>query len=105
MAFTLLGHARHLRKAVINSSFDFSAVQAISRWILDDLEDCSPSFLQLAAQAQALSDAVSLSSGLGLIEIWSTFFVGNRSMSTSSELVDIDKLARCLKGTHVIASA
>lgn len=65
------------------------------------MEDCPPAFLPLATKVQALSDAVSLSSGLGLVEIWSTFFVGSHPTPSSTELIAIDKLASCLKDSHI----
>ncbi|KAF9464151.1 midasin nuclear AAA ATPase [Collybia nuda] len=101
LASSLLGYGRYLRKASMKSSFDFSAVQAISKWIIDAVDNCPPPFLPLVTQAQALVDAVSLTSGFGLVDIWSTFFVEGLSALSSTELDTIDKLASSLKSTSM----
>jgi midasin len=77
--------------------FDFSAVQAITRWITDSVENCSPAFMSLAIQARALSETVSLSSGLGLTEIWSSFFIDELPTSVVTKLGELEKLTSSLR--------
>jgi midasin len=80
-----------------NVALDFSVVQAITRWINDALNNCPPAFIPLAMQAAALHKTVSLSSGLGLIEIWSAFFTVRPSTTTIAELEHLDKLVASLQ--------
>lgn len=98
LSLTLLGYSRYLRRVTANESFDFSALQAICRWITDAVEDCPPAFIQLATQARILSETVSLSSGLGLIEIWSSVFIDKSQTSSTSALEDIEARTLDLKG-------
>lgn len=54
--------------------FDFSTAYAFLPWIVNLLED-SPTFLsELKERAVALRSATSLSTGLGLLSIWSGYF-------------------------------
>ena len=78
-------------------TFDYSAVQAITRWITDSVEDCSSAFMSLATQARALSETVSLSSGLGLTEIWSAFYVDELPGSVTTKLGDLEKISSSLQ--------
>lgn len=94
---TLLQDGRHLRRTMTSDTFDFSAVQAITRWITDSLENCSSAFMSLATQARALSETVSLSSGLGLTEIWSAFFIDELPTSVVTELGDLEKFTSALQ--------
>jgi len=97
LTLTLLEHGRHLRRTMMSEVFDFSAVQAITRWITDSVENCPPAFIPLATQARALSETVSLSSGLGLSEIWSTFFTDALPASVVKKLGDLEKFASSLR--------
>jgi midasin len=97
LALKLLKYARYLRRATSSAFFDYSAVQAISRWIAGALYECSPIFLHLASHARALEDAVSLSSGLGLTEIWSSFLVHRSLDLPAVELIRFDTEAGNLR--------
>jgi midasin len=81
---------------MISDTFNFSAVQAITRWITDSVENCSSVFMPLAMQAHALSETVSLSSGLGLTEIWSAFFIDELPSSAVTKLEVLEKLTSSL---------
>ncbi|KAJ7086033.1 midasin nuclear AAA ATPase [Mycena belliarum] len=96
LALKTIHYAGHLRKAIGNTHFDYSAVQAISNWLTDALHDCPPEFIQLANHVQALAQAVALSTGLGITEIWSKFLASKIS-DFPSTLVRLDDLARHLE--------
>ncbi|RDB14764.1 Midasin [Hypsizygus marmoreus] len=96
IASNLLNYSRYLHKALGAGSIDFSALQAICRWIAEAIENSSSSFDTVATQMRGLHDAVSLSSGLGMIEIWSNLFV--ERPPTISGLENIDAYSACLNG-------
>ncbi|KAF8073543.1 midasin nuclear AAA ATPase [Lyophyllum atratum] len=83
----LLGYGRRLRR-ITETAFDFSALQATCRWIVDTVENSPAAFSAVARQARALRDTISLSTGLGLIEIWSSLFL-DRPLITSSGRLDV----------------
>jgi midasin len=97
LALTLLKHGRHLRRTMAHDVFDFSSVQAITRCITDSVENCPPPFISLATQAHALSETVSLSSGLGLNEIWSALYVDELPTTVITRLGDLEKSAASLR--------
>ncbi|KAL0578801.1 AAA ATPase midasin [Marasmius crinis-equi] len=73
LAGVLLKYSRRLRSLIAGPVFDFSSVQTISRWILDASESFSTHEASLVMCAKTLHDITSLSSGLGLNEIWKVF--------------------------------
>jgi midasin len=97
LTLTLLKYGRHLRKTMSHDVFDFSSVQAITRCITDSVENCPPPFISLATQARALSETVSLSSGLGLNEIWSALYVDELPTTVVTRLGDLEKFASSLR--------
>ncbi|KAK0187828.1 midasin nuclear AAA ATPase [Armillaria mellea] len=66
-------YATRMRSAVSQSHFDYSAIQAIVGWMTATLQQCTSQFLSLRACALVLQNTVSLSSGLGLVDLWSSF--------------------------------
>lgn len=97
LASKLLGYTRRLRIAVAHVCFDYSAVHAVSRWIADALEDCPTVFLPLAADVKALRETIALSSGLGMMEIWSSLMTDRPLKPFADDLIRLDFLARNLK--------
>ncbi|KAJ6508404.1 hypothetical protein C8R45DRAFT_967302, partial [Mycena sanguinolenta] len=95
LTLTTLRYATHLRKARGSTHFDYSAVQAISGWLTDALDDCPSDFFPLAQCAKALQDTVALSTGLGMNEIWSKF-MAEAIPNLSSALTAMEDLARRL---------
>lgn len=93
-----LRYAEHLRRARGNTHFDYSAVQAISGWLTDALEDCPSDFLPLAHHTKSLRETVALSAGLGMNEIW-TKFMAEKIADFPPELMVLDGLARRLGDT------
>ncbi|KAJ7673557.1 hypothetical protein B0H17DRAFT_1208374 [Mycena rosella] len=92
LALQTLRYGAHLRKARGNTHFDYSAVQAISSWLTDALEECPSDFMPLARHVKALTETVALSTGLGMSEIWSKFITSKIS-DFSSALTRLDDLA------------
>ncbi|KAJ7625290.1 midasin nuclear AAA ATPase [Mycena polygramma] len=98
LALKILGYTEHLRNARGNTHFDYSAVQAISGWLTDALEDCPADFLPVARHVKALSETVALSAGLGMNEIWAKF-MAEKIGGFTPELMALDDLARHLGDT------
>lgn len=69
----------------------------ISRWIADALEDCPTEFLHLAADVKALQETIALSSGLGIMEIWSSLMTERPLRPFTDDLICLGCLARNLK--------
>lgn len=85
-ASQLLAYSRLLRKVVANDSFDFSVAQATAKWLAGTLQASTSDFQHLQESVQNLTDAVSLSCGLGITEIWSTFMVEDSGGARSPDL-------------------
>ncbi|KAL0960750.1 hypothetical protein HGRIS_005773 [Hohenbuehelia grisea] len=75
VSYEILRFTRPLRRAISTTTFDFSAVQAISKWLLNLLSDAPPGFVTLVEAVQKLADTMVLSSGLGLSDIWTAFYL------------------------------
>ncbi|KAL4081238.1 P-loop containing nucleoside triphosphate hydrolase protein [Scleroderma citrinum] len=67
----LLAFSRQLQRMLARDSFDYSAAQVLTKLISTAVESCSPIYGHVAAASNALNGAISPSSGLGLIPIWS----------------------------------
>jgi midasin len=93
----MLQYSRHLRAATKGSSFDYSTVRVISKWLTKTLENCSPHFVSLIGYAKTLEAVLSLSSGLGLFEIWSSFLGNRRAEIAAPEISRLDAMACTLK--------
>jgi hypothetical protein len=89
----VLRYSRYLREIMQESAFDYSAVQVLSRWIMDAVRNAPPIFGKLILSAKRLDDVVSLSSGLGFHEIWSSMLAEKRSTIQMETLKELDILA------------
>ncbi|KAJ7608562.1 hypothetical protein FB45DRAFT_384103 [Roridomyces roridus] len=103
LALTTLRFAEHLQKAQGTTHFNFSAVQAISAWLADALEDCPPNFLPLIKHIKSLREAVALSTGLGMNEIWSKF-IADKTPDFSPALIRLNELACNLRDAPGVQS-
>ena len=103
LALTILGYGRYLRRVAEATSLDFSAITAICRWIHDAIEDSPASFATFIKQAAILRDSISLSSGLGLLEIWSTFLADRSPAVSSISLRDLDTYTSRLRGKRALS--
>ncbi|KAH0831978.1 midasin [Lanmaoa asiatica] len=88
----LLSISRKLRQALAQKDFDYSYAQILSKLISKALDNCSPAYQRLAYASAILEKAISPSSGLGLVDMWSQLRVVRPTEITS---VDIRLLA-CL---------
>ncbi|KAJ7132921.1 midasin nuclear AAA ATPase [Mycena filopes] len=98
LSLRTLRFAEHLQTARANTHFDYSAIQAISGWLVDSLDDCPSDFIPLAQHVKALRELVALSTGLGMAEIWSKFMT-DKLGNYPAPLVQLDDLARRLGDT------
>lgn len=96
----LLAYGRYLRKAITHKLFNHSAVQVVSRWILDALRARHHSFIQVESQAKVLHDTMSLTSGLGLAELWASladsYVPGERLLNVNR----LERVAHTLKASN-----
>jgi len=99
VAVKLLGYGRLLRNIAENNSFDCSVAQAASKWIAESIQGCSRDFLPLVDPARGLKDVVSLSSGLGITEIWSTLSVHRPICASLTDLRSLETIARDIDST------
>ncbi|KAG6889702.1 hypothetical protein C0992_004422 [Termitomyces sp. T32_za158] len=97
LASSLLDYGRYLRKIAAAAVLDFSALQAACCWIADALEDSPSVFSTAVLCAHELKDAISLSTGLGLQDIWSALFI-DRSYVSSTSLELVEKHSAYLEG-------
>ncbi|KIJ64401.1 hypothetical protein HYDPIDRAFT_132220 [Hydnomerulius pinastri MD-312] len=67
----LLSLSRQLRQVLVNNTFDHSFAQVLSKLVSKTLENHSPTFNRLASASTTLDKAISPTSGLGLVEMWS----------------------------------
>lgn len=93
VAAKLLRYGHLLRKISRNDTFDYSVAQATSKWIAESIQGCSADFLPLNDPVRSLKDAVSLSCGLGITEIWSTLSIQRPLCSFTTELRALESTA------------
>lgn len=93
VAIAVLTYGRHLRGAVDAGAFDFSAVHAILGWLKDSLDDHPPSLGPLFIAVQTLNEIVSLSTGFGLIDMWSNFYMRNLPATARAELKKVEEFS------------
>lgn len=61
------------------------------------LDDCPLSLSELRNHVESLDGVVSLSTGLGLLEIWPGFFIDNLPSFNSLEVKRIEQLSRAMQ--------
>jgi midasin len=98
LAVKLLGYSRLLRKIAGSNSFDYSVAQVTSKWIAESIQGATD-FVALEDPVQGLRDAVSLSSGLGITEIWSTLSVQRPFCPSAAELRSLESAAYNIRST------
>ncbi|KAG6872267.1 hypothetical protein C0995_011404, partial [Termitomyces sp. Mi166 len=98
LSSSLLNYARYLRKIAAAAVFDFSALQAACRWVVDALEDSPSVFSTAMLRAHELKDTISLSTGLGLQDIWSALFIDRPRISSTTTLDLIEERSAYLEG-------
>ena len=93
VAIAVLTYGRHLRRAVDAGAFDFSAIHAILGWLKDSLDNHPPSFGPLFIAVQTLNEIMSLSTGFGLIDMWSNFYMRSLPATARAELKKVEEIS------------
>ena len=75
----------------MNNSFDYSTALAASNWISESVKGSGPVFLPLQDPAQRLVDAISLSTGLGMSELWMSFSFRGAYTTALADLLSMEK--------------
>ncbi|KAF7309703.1 Midasin [Mycena indigotica] len=95
LASTVIAYANELRQVLIGSHFDYSVVHVVAEWLVTALEHGPPDSVTLGNHAKALQQITSLSSGLGIKEIWNKFSTTGPIGSVNTKR--LDQLASHLK--------
>ncbi|KDQ25963.1 hypothetical protein PLEOSDRAFT_1045779, partial [Pleurotus ostreatus PC15] len=90
----LLRHAMRLRKIMQQSFFDHSAAQATVTWMMKVLLSRSPRFQALSEVIRNVNKKLSPSSGLGIMEIWSSLLDTIPEVEMSNRLAELVGLRR-----------
>lgn len=93
LASQLLRYGCYLAQVANSAAFDYSAVQVVSRWIIEAARIAPPAFNKLLVCAKRLEDVVSLSSGLGFHDIWSKFLPERHSKIRTESSKELETLA------------
>ncbi|KAH7927800.1 midasin [Leucogyrophana mollusca] len=93
LSIKLLSYCRHLRRAAVENYFDHSSVQVLSTWISDVLHGCDQVFNKVAAASDVLRESISLTTGLGMTDIWRNL-LPQKYLIPYHELQDLEKSAR-----------
>ncbi|KAF7308632.1 Midasin [Mycena chlorophos] len=93
----VLKYANELRNILSKAHFDYSAVHVITEWLVAALKDGRVESSVLESHAVALQQIISLSSGLGIQEIWRRF--ATTLFQFDPRLVRLHDLAACLDST------
>ncbi|KAL4259301.1 Midasin, partial [Pleurotus pulmonarius] len=96
----LLRHAIRLRKITKQSFFDHSAAQATVTWMMKVLLDRSPRFQALSEVIRNLNEKLSPSSGLGIMEIWSSLLDTIPDVGMVNSAAELAALASRLGAEH-----
>ncbi|KAK2459690.1 hypothetical protein APHAL10511_008335 [Amanita phalloides] len=91
-----MSYGTYLQRIIRNSALDYSALLALARCILDALNIESPQLITLQHHARSLNDFVSLTSGLGLLDIWSSLYCDGSLYLAKSRLFRLNELASSL---------
>jgi len=92
----VMDHGRRLRRAVHNSAVDHSTLLSLARCIPEELNTDSSNFILLQELAQHFSDSVSLTSGLGLFDIWTLLYCDEFAYLPEASIVRIGDMASSL---------
>lgn len=89
----LLKYAEYLIAVGIQDRLDHSAVYVASQWFMEYFREPNLSLIDIEVHAKALADAVTLTSGLGLSEIWSSLSTSTGQDAQTSKLNRLDDVA------------
>lgn len=100
MGIRLISYCYFLRKVTASSSFDHSTALAASNWVSESVKGSGSAFSPLQDPAKRLVDAISLSTGLGMSELWTCFSFRGPHATAMSNLVSMDEDACGVEGGH-----
>jgi midasin len=86
----------YLKEALNSPPYDFSAIYAISHWLIDILDQCPSRSTHILELGKALHSEVSLSTGLGLFAVWSRFYAEEPPLTFREATQMTDRLAASL---------
>lgn len=95
------GCGRHLRNISIQIPLDHSAIQVVTRMIGDALKDAPAQVYSLVSSAKNLQDITSLSSGIGLVGMWSKWNCSDALTMAQTWSAQFDDLARSLDNPSI----
>ncbi|KAJ3507966.1 hypothetical protein NLJ89_g6013 [Agrocybe chaxingu] len=75
LASRILSFTVDLKRVLESPQHDFSTIYSISERLLAALADCPASFHDILEHARVLRRSVSLSTGLGIFEVWSKLYL------------------------------
>ena len=104
MIMKVIDYGRRLRRAVHNSAVDHSTLLSLARCIPEALNTESPNFILLREHAQHFSDTASLTSGLGLFDIWTSLYCDEFAYLPKASIVRMGGMASSLNKDAEVAS-
>lgn len=96
MCTKLLSYVRFLRNAAFKDIFDYSAAHVASQWLSECLSEPHPGFTAIDRHVRALADVLSLTSGVGLPNIWVGMSHQTAGAQDSLKLRQLDAMAQRL---------
>jgi hypothetical protein len=96
LAANVLGLSADLVRAVNTSAFDFSALHAISGWLMSLLKDAPSVFDTLREHAHRFHSLVTLAKGRGLFALWAQLYFDDVRQDDKQEIENIEKLLKSL---------
>lgn len=100
MVARLLSYAKYLYDVGQESRLDHSAVHVVVQWLTECSREQVANILDIETSVNALANAVALTSGLGLSEIWSSLSKSPGEDAQTSKLAVLDDVAQKLPGTR-----
>lgn len=96
----LLGFIGYLRGISVQATLDYSAIHVAARWLSDCALGHRPGFQVIGAHIAALSDAIAVSSGVGLSDIWTKLSRNSPPPSVTTKIQQLEYAANSLPSTQ-----
>lgn len=104
LGIRLLSYAAYLSGINREKHLDHSAIYSASRWLQDSLQEPYSEFAQVQNHAQTLSNAVALTSGHGLSELWTSLAVPAIEALPASKIESLGAVA-CMLPPELISTS
>lgn len=98
LADKLLSFVTYLEGIVTRNTFDYSALHIVSKWLSQSISGAHAHFNAVDRHVTALSEVLSLSSGVGLSEIWSGLSHQGAGMRDADKIRQLDAAAQRIPG-------